>query len=105
VRVKVSSNAKCDFCEQVFTLPELSVKVVERDIHLGFFCCPGCNHEYKSYYTNSKIRTRQEKINEFYKKMRNTYSVESRWRYVKTIEGLVKINKAEMKVLRKRFDK
>lgn len=46
----------CDGCEQVFTVYQLGVEVVQDDIERNWFPCPSCGREYTSHYTNRGIR-------------------------------------------------
>jgi ssDNA-binding Zn-finger/Zn-ribbon topoisomerase 1 len=64
-------NVKCDYCHNEFEI-NLHTRNIEHDIELAYFVCPNCKHEYHSFYTNAKIRTRQDKIKELWAKARRT---------------------------------
>jgi hypothetical protein len=98
------NNIKCDSCEAEFELPELQTKVIERDIQLTFFQCPHCNVEYKSYFTNSKIRTRQEKITITYADIRKNTNHKKHKILIERIDKLVLLNKKEMQALREKYE-
>jgi hypothetical protein len=99
------NNIKCDYCEAEFELPELQTKVIERDVHLTFFHCPQCEKEYKSFFTNSKIRTRQEKITKTYADIRRNTNPKKHKVLVERIDESVLLNKQEMQTLREKYDK
>jgi DNA-directed RNA polymerase subunit RPC12/RpoP len=101
------TNVKCDDCQNEFEI-NLQTKNIERDIELTYFVCPHCQHEFNSFYTNAKIRTRQEKINELWAKARtaartasNNYRVKQ---IIRRIDELVQKNKDEMNQLRERYE-
>jgi len=96
-------KAKCDYCQREFEI-DAKAKTIERDIELTYFVCPHCQHEYRSFYTNAKIRTRQEKIKELWAKARKTFNSEKYKSIIKRIDELVELNKQEMNELRKRFE-
>jgi hypothetical protein len=98
------NNIKCDSCEAEFELPELQTKAIERDVHLNFFHCPHCNVEYKSFFTNSKIRTRQEKITKTYADIRKNTNHKKHKILIERIDELVLLNKQEMQALRDKYD-
>ncbi|MDF2534402.1 MAG: hypothetical protein K0R18_559 [Bacillales bacterium] len=93
----------CDNCEKEFEL-QLESKVVERDIHLAFFSCPHCHHEFKSYYTDAKIRARQGKIQELFAKIMTNPNVSKLQKLIDRKDELVRYNKLEMDNLRTKLD-
>jgi ribosomal protein S6 len=96
-------NVKCDYCHNEFEI-NLQTRTIERDIELTYFVCPECKHEYHSFYTNAKIRTRQNKINEFWAKARSTPNVLKVEQIIRRIDELVQQNKEEMNRLRESFE-
>lgn len=80
-------NVKCDNCQHEFEI-NLQIRTVEKDIELNYFVCPNCNHKYHSFYTNAKIRNRQEKIQGLRKKLNE----------------LVVQNTEEMQALKRRYE-
>jgi hypothetical protein len=98
------NNIKCDSCETEFELPELQTRVVERDVQLAFFHCPHCSKEYKSFFTNSKIRTRQDKIKKTYADIRTNTNHKKHKILIERIDELVLLNKNEMQALREKYD-
>jgi hypothetical protein len=97
-------SIQCDSCETEFELPELQTRVVERDVHLAFFHCPHCSREYKSFYTNAKIRTRQDKIKKTYAEIRTNANHKKHKKLIEKIDKLVLLNKQEMQALREKYD-
>lgn len=58
-------KVKCDAgCQGEFILLEYGVGQVWDDIERVGFCCPHCNHQYTSHYTNQQIRAMQVKMQE-----------------------------------------
>jgi hypothetical protein len=98
------NNIKCDSCEAEFELPELQTRVIERDVHLAFFHCPQCEQQYKSFFTNSKIRTRQEKIKKTYADIRANTNHKKHKKLIEKLDKLVLLNKQEMQTLREKYD-
>jgi DNA-directed RNA polymerase subunit RPC12/RpoP len=97
------TNVKCDYCHNEFEI-NLQTRTIERDIELAYFVCPYCQHEYHSFYTNAKIRTRQDKINELWAKARITPDEYKVKQIVRRIDKLVQQNKEEMNRLRERYE-
>jgi hypothetical protein len=97
-------SIKCDSCETEFELPQLQTKVIERDVHLSFFHCPQCEYQYKSFYTNAKIRTRQDKIKKTYAEIRINANHKKHKKLIEKIDKLVLLNKQEMQALREKYD-
>jgi transcription elongation factor Elf1 len=96
-------NVKCDYCNNEFEI-NLRTRIIERDIQLTYFVCPHCQHEYHSFYTNEKVRTRQNKINELWAKARSTPNVLKVEQIIRRIDELVQRNKQEMNRLRGRYE-
>ena len=96
-------NVKCDHCRNEFEV-DLQTRTIERDIQLAYFICPNCKHEYHSFYTNTKIRTRQSKINELWAKARITPDENKVKQIIRRIDELVEQNKDEMNRLRERYE-
>jgi uncharacterized membrane protein YvbJ len=96
-------NVKCDHCRNDFEI-NLQTRNIENDIELAYFVCPHCQHEYHSFYTNAKIRTRQNKINELWAKARTTPDKNKVKQIVLHIDELVQQNKEEMNQLRERYE-
>jgi hypothetical protein len=96
-------NVKCDHCANEFEI-NYQTRTIERDIQLAYFICPNCKHEYHSFYTNAKIRARQDKINELWTKARTTPDENKVKQIIRRIDELVQQNKEEMNQLRKRYE-
>ncbi|QPA31617.1 hypothetical protein [Thermaerobacillus caldiproteolyticus] len=96
-------NVKCDHCQNEFEI-NLKTRTIERDIELAYFICPNCKHEYRSFYTNEKIRTRQDKIKELWAKARRTLNENKLKQIICRIDELVEQNKEEMSRLRERYE-
>lgn len=96
-------NVKCDRCQNEFEI-NLQTRTIERDIELAYFVCPHCQHEYHSFYTNAKIRTRQDKIKELWAKARRTLNEDKLKQIIRRIDGLVEQNKKEMNRLRECYE-
>jgi hypothetical protein len=96
-------KVKCDYCHNEFEI-NLQTRTIERDIELAYFVCPDCKHEYHSFYTSAKIRTRQDKIKELWAKARRTMNKNKLQQIIRRIDELVQQNKEEMNRLRKRYE-
>jgi hypothetical protein len=101
--VRYLQQINCDECEREFEL-NLQTKVVERDIHLTFFICPHCRREYKSYFTNAKIRTRLKKIQELYSKIKLKPYQHKLQQLIERKDELVRLNKLEMDNLKEKYE-
>jgi hypothetical protein len=97
------SNVKCDYCQNELEV-NLQTRIIERDIQLAYFICPNCKHEYHSFYTNAKIRARQDRINELWAKARTTPNEYKVKQIIRRIDELVQQNKEEMNQLRERYE-
>ncbi|MBA2874322.1 hypothetical protein [Thermaerobacillus caldiproteolyticus] len=96
-------NVKCDHCANEFEI-NYQTRTIERDIQLAYFICPNCKQEYHSFYTNAKIRARQDKINELWTKARTTPNQIKVKQIIRRIDGLVEQNKQEMNRLREQYE-
>jgi ABC-type oligopeptide transport system ATPase subunit len=96
-------NVKCDDCDCEFEV-HLNTRTIKRDIQLAYFVCSHCQHEYHSFYTNAKIRTRRDKIKELWAKARQALKEDKLKQIIRRIDELVQQNKEEMNRLRERFE-
>jgi hypothetical protein len=101
--VTVMTKIKCDNCESEIDLPELQTRVIEKDVHLVFFNCSQCNHQYDSYYTNKKIRTRMDKIRRIYALVRVNRVHAKHKVLINRIDTLQSLNKKEMLALKNKY--
>lgn len=93
----------CDECKKDFEV-DTKVKKVKEDIEKTYFICPICNHEYIAYYTNSKIRKKQEEISKIARKIKLNKNIGIGIELSKKYNKLNKNIKEEIINLRKRFE-
>lgn len=95
----------CDECKKEFEINQ-QVERVKGDIRRVYFICPHCKFKYISYYLNSKIEQKQEKIrkiaNKLSKYVKGTPNGDKYW---KLYEGLKKEIKKDMDILKERFER
>lgn len=93
----------CDECKKDFEV-DVKVKKIKDDIENTYFICPTCEHEYVAYYTNAKIRKKQEEISKLVKKIKLNKDVGIGIELNKKYNKLNKNIKEEMRSLRNRFE-
>ncbi|NEZ43743.1 hypothetical protein [Paenibacillus alvei] len=67
----LASKVKCNECSEEFRITSIEVKPVKDDIEKNYFTCPYCNSEYLVSYTDTSVRTLQEKIQKTLAKIGN----------------------------------
>ncbi len=86
----------CDDCKKEFTM-DIKEKRIENSITKTYFTCPHCCKEYVSYYSDEKIRRKQQEIQDIIKKQRYN-------RGKTNIDYSIKLNK-QYKKLKKQLKK
>ncbi len=94
----------CDKCKKEFEIKAQTEKV-KGDIRRVYFICPHCGKKYISYYLNSKIEQKQEKINKLLVKLNKYFrGTEKGNKYLEEYEALKKEIKSDMQELKERFE-
>lgn len=93
----------CDECKKEFEIKQ-QIEKVKGDIRRVYFICPHCNKKYISYYVNSKIEQKQEKVRKIAKKLsKYVKGTPNGDKYWKLYEDLKKAIKKDMDLLKERF--
>lgn len=95
--------ANCDECKKDFEV-DIKVNKIKDDIEKTYFICPICKHEYAAYYTNAKIRKKQEEISKIARRIKLNKNIGIGIELSKKYNKLNKNIKEEMRSLRKRFE-
>ena len=61
----MANEVQCDECKQLFAITEIKTEksaTLPGDITRHYFECPGCKHEYTSYFLDDAMRQMQSEI-------------------------------------------
>lgn len=100
-------NIYCDKCKNDFEI-KVETERVKDDVKRIFFICPYCKAKYISFYLNSRIEGKQEKIRKIVdkiKKNKNSFDIDKGKKLLKQYEELKKEIGSDMKILREKIEK
>lgn len=97
-------KVNCDKCKKDFEM-DIKTEIVKGDIERTYFICPYCNKKYISFYTNSKIRKKQQEIRKVTMCFDITNDIGKRMQLQAKFNKLNKEIGEDMKKLKTRFSK
>ena len=90
---------QCDHCEQLFSITEIKTEKSTRlpgNITRHYFECPGCQHEYTSYFLDNEMRQMQLEIK--YLQNKTELKIKQKNKLLKLTRKLTAMNQQYLKV-------